>query len=200
MARFKARRGSRYNELIAAYFTPREARELSVLPKKTPALQQMMDDRLTRRSRFEKIASRKIANGQWSRRDVPGKWIKNLTRMYSKRGWRVQHGAVGNQPKMPKGSPNVWAAYRGYEKAVGGPGTKNYVSPWELRQVKSGKTLLDKGLLYVQKQERKGGTTSGVSKATIQQWIDGLDKSISKARGKRKQDLIAQRDRLRRQL
>ncbi len=197
---FKARRAKRYGELLSSWFTPKEARELSVLPKKTPALQQMIDDRLLRRARFEKIAARKIERGQWSRRDVPGKWIKNLTRMYSKRGWRVQHGAVGNQPKMPKGSPNVWAAYRGAEKQVGGPDTKGYVSPWQLRNIRKGKTLLDKGLLYVQKQERKGGTAQGLPKTMTQQWIADLDKAIAKSRGKHRQDLIAQRERLRRNL
>jgi hypothetical protein len=160
----------------------------------------MIADRLLRRARFEKIVARKLERGLWSRDEVGSKWLKNLSRMYSKRGWRVQHGATGRQQKMPKHSPNPWAAYRDFERQVGGTSTKGYVSPWEIKQIKAGKTLLDKGLIYIQRQERKGGTTTGVPKEMIQQWIDEKNRAILKARGERRRELIEQRERLRRSL
>ena len=200
MALFKQIRQNRYMSLISAWFTPREARMLSVLPKKTPALKRMVEDRLSRRNRFEKIAAYKISYDQWRRQDVPDKWIKNLSRLYTKRGWRVKTGGVGKQPKMAKHSPNPWAAYRSYERLVGGTGTKNYVSPWELRNIKTGKTPLDKGLVFIQKQSLKGGTVSGVPKPMIEEWIRKKDVAIKKARGEHRKSLIEQRDRLRKSL
>jgi len=200
MARFKSQRMARYNALIAEHFTPLESRELSKLPKSTPALKQIREDRVVRWEKFERFATNKIDRGYWRPQDVKSKWITNLARLYYKRDWRVKHGAVGNQPKMLKGSPNPWAMYRDYTRITGGPDAKGYVSPWELKQIKSGKTALDKGLIFIQRKALSGGSVTGVPKPMIQKWIDEKNLAIVKARGQHRRDLITQRDRLKKEL
>lgn len=195
------RRKALYDRLILEHFTPLEARELSVLPKSTPALNKMRRDRLERRARFEKEAAWRIASGKWKREDIPRKWLANLTRWYTKERLRVQFGPEGKQPKMVRGMPNPWAAYRQAEKDVGGPGTKGYVSPWEVKQLREGRTFLEKGLIFVQRAERKKvSKNSGVSQVQVREWIAQKDEAISKARGKRKEQLIIERNRLERML
>ena len=194
---------ARYRELRLEHFTPREARMLSTLPKSTPALKSLRDDRVARRSRFEKVAATKIAKGKWRRGDVEKKWLQNLSRMYTKNKWRVQEGPKGKQDNLGgKGSINPWAMYRSYEKRVGGPGTKSYVSPWEVRQISSGNTRLEKGLIFVQQVERRakkeGG--GGLSQGQVKQWIAEKDLAIKAATGKRKEQLILEKNRLERLL
>jgi len=189
MARqYSKTRERRYEYLTTRGFTPLEARELSVLEKQTPALKLLIAEREQRRTRFEKIASRKIALRVWRRRDIPAKWTNNLSRMYTKRGWRVREGPVGNQPDMPRGSPNPWAMYRSAEK-VAPP--KRGVSPWQLRKV-FGKTRLERGLIFIQQAEKRGG----VSLDQVRQWISEKDTAIKRARGGRRKQLIVERDRL----
>jgi len=182
----------RYEYLSSAHFTPLEAREFSTLPKATPALKLIMEGRATRRARFEKVAASKIARGVWRREDVPRKWVDNLARMYNRRNWRVQEGPRGAQQPMLKGSPNPWAMYRAAEKVA--PPKKD-ISPWQLRRV-FGKTRLEKGLVFVQRAERQGGT----NEAQIKQWVKEKDESILKAQGQRKEQLIIERNRLERLL
>jgi len=196
MARFKVRRQARYGILLSERFTPLEARELSKLPANTPALKLLRADRRARWERFEKIAARKLDRGQWRERDLHAKWLGNLARLYYKRRWRVQSGPEGRQPKMPKGAPNPWAMYRDYERLAPG---KDYVSPWEVKQVKGGKTLLQKGLLFVQRTEKKA-REGGISKPMIQSWIDQKAQAIKDARGKRRTQLVIERRRLERLL
>jgi hypothetical protein len=175
---------SRYHEryvyLRAHNFLPLEARELARLPKATPALRSLIEDRDVRRARFERLAATKIAYGKWRRADVEHKWRINLSRLYHNKNWRVKEGARGNQQRMPKYSPNPWAMYRGYIKQVG---DKNYVSPWELKQLRKGKTLLDKGLIFVQSSERTASAGGAVNKGMIRQWMDEKNIAIKKARG-----------------
>ena len=191
------RQQKRYDLLIDDHFTPMEARRLSVLAKNTPALRLLRNDRVARWNRFMKIAVRKQVRNQWQSQDIPSKWIKNLSRLYHKRRWRVQYGGSGAQQDMKKGSPNPWAMYRDYERRVGGPQTKGYVSPWELRLVKSGKTMLDKGLILIKKGKRTG---QPVPHGQIRDWIESLDARIKGSRGSRRVQLMAQRDNLRRSL
>ena len=191
------KRQARYELLRAHAFTRRESRELSVLPKSNPALRLLIVERDARRSRFEKIAAYKIHTGAWKRQDIVEKWTNNLLRMYTKRGWRVKHGAVGAQPAMPKGTPNPWAMYRAAEQRTGGPKGKPYVSPWQLRAIRKGKTALQKGLVFIQKQEKKAG---GTSKQMLRNWIADKDEAIGRASGKRRQQLIIERNRLERLL
>jgi len=182
----------RYEYLTTRGFTPLEARELSVLEKQTPALKLVIAEREQRRARFEKIASRKIALRVWRRRDIPAKWANNLSRLYTQRGWRVREGPVGNQPIMAKFSPNPWAMYRSAEK-VAPP--KMGVSPWQLRKV-FGKTKLERGLIFIQQAERRGGA----SLDQVRRWIGEKNAAIKRARGQHRSQLIVERDRLERLL
>jgi hypothetical protein len=186
-----------YRTLRLEHFTPLEARHLSILSRNTPALKLLREERQARWIRFEKIAARKIALGKWGRGQIANKWIKNLSRMYSKYNFRVKEGPKGNQTKMAKGSPNVWALYRYYERRVGGADTKRYVSPWQLRTIKSGKNLLDKGLLFVQKAKREGRPPPVTQ---MKQWIDQLSENIRTATGERRIQLLRQKNNLERRL
>lgn len=185
-------RNRRYEYLTTRGFTSLEARELSVLEKRTPALKLAIAEREQRRARFERIASRKLGLGVWRRRDIPAKWMNNLSRMYTQRGWRVQEGARGDQQSMPRGSPNPWAMYRSFEKIA--PKSRD-VSPWQLRKV-FGKTRLERGLIFIQRAERRGGA----SLSQVGQWIREKDVAIKKARGQRRRQLRVERDRLERLL
>jgi len=179
----------RYQYLLSRWFTPLEARELSMLPRATPALRMLINERLDRRDRFERDASRRIARGQWRSADIPQKWINNLTAMYRKQGWCVLEGPRGQQQAMPKGSPNPWAMYRAIEKIAP---AKGYVSPWQLRQIRKGSTRLEQGLVFVQQAEKRGGA----SLDQVAQWIREKNRAIKKARGDRKGQLTIERDRL----
>jgi len=171
-----------------------------VLPRSTPALKTILAEREARWSRFERIAAYKISVGKWHRRQLGEKWLNNLSRMYTRNRWRVQYGPVGNQPDLTKGSPNPWAMYRDAERRTGGPGGKGYVSPWEVRQLAQGKTRLEKGLLFVQQVERKARRRGGLNQDRVRQWIVEKDEAINAARGKRKEQLIIERNRLERLL
>lgn len=188
-------------ELRSRHFAPKEARELSVLPKSTPALRAMIVDRISRRERFEKLAASKIASGKWKRSQVSGKWVKNLSRLYSKYRLRVKFGPKGKQDNLGGvGAINPWALYRHYVRSTGGQGGQGHVSPWELRQVKRGKTRLEKGLVFVQRAERQAWSGKGVSQATVRDWIAQKDEAIRQATGRRKAQLMIERNRLERML
>ena len=191
------RRKTLYTTIRLEHFTPLEARELSKLPKNTPALKLVRRERIERRARFEKIAAHKIETGAWKRGQVAKKWQNNLSRMYKKRGWRVKEGAQGKQQPMPKGSPNPWALYRDAERRRGGPGGKKYTSPWEIRQIAQGHGSLDKGLIFIQRTERqaRAGTANP---AMIREWIAQKDAAISRASTADKVRLITERNRLER--
>jgi len=193
MARFRQQRRNRYALLRSEHFTPLEARELSKLPRNTPALKQMRDDRVARRERFDRIAARKLEQGRWRKSDVAGKWLKNLSRLYSKRGWRVKRGATGDQQKMPKRGANPWAAYRDYIKDTP---DKGYTSPWQLRKVRMLRTL-DQVKVLDQQRERRG-VVSPLSRDTLVNWIDQLGQSIKQATGSRRAQLVEQKERLER--
>lgn len=188
-------RQRRYNELREHHFTPGESRALSQLPRNNPARTDMIQDRDQRWERFIRIAHNKVSRGQWRERDIPSKWLKNLSRLYSKKRYRVQYGSTGDQPPMPKGSPNPWAMYRDYERRHGGPDGKPYISPWQLKQIRAGKTELQKGLIFIQKTEKRFGE-GAISKARVQSWIADKEQAIKKARGKRRATLIIERNRL----
>lgn len=188
---------NRYTVLKLSHFTPLEARLLSKLPKNTPALKLLIEERQARWAGFEKIAACKIASGKWRRGQIGAKWLRNLSRTYSKHRWRVQEDPKGRQQPMAKGSPNPWAMYRDYERRVGGPGTKRHISPWELRKIGSSKPLLNKGLLYIQKAHREGRTPAA---SQIKYWRDQLNQNVKAATGARREQLIKQRNNLKRSL
>jgi len=193
MAKRESLRRIRYGILIEDKFTPLEARELSILPRNTPALKAMRSDRVERWERFAKIAKRKLASGSWKTGDIQGKWTKNLSRMYSKHKLRVQFGPTGKQPVMAKGMPNVWALYRYYVKYTP---DKQYKSPWELTRTIGPPPTLNRGVLFGQKLQmmQKAGHT--VSSGQIRNWMTQLDTSIRRTKGERRQQLIRQRDNL----
>jgi hypothetical protein len=190
----------KYTSLRDSGFTPLEARELSVLPKSTPALKAMIEDRIAKRARFEKLAATKVAHGKWRRSQVGAKWLKSLSRMYSRNNWRVQHGPTGKQQSMPKHGINPWASYRAYEKQQGGTKSKNYVSPWQIHQLASGKTRLEKGLVFVRQVERKAKRDGSVSQSQVRSWIAQKEQAINESSGKRKAQLIIEKNRLERLL
>ena len=194
MAKPKRQRQARVSLLLSEHWSPLEARELSRLPRNTPALKAMRKDRIARWERFVKIVNRKIETGKWEQADVQGKWVANLARMYRKNNLRVQYGPTGKQQRMVKGAPNVWALYRRYVKITP---DKRYRSPWELRpEKKGGPPLLNRVVLYTQRArrvEQKGGT---VSSGQIQSWIAQLNTGIRRSRGARRRQLIQQRDNL----
>lgn len=190
-------RQRRLVELRNSHFTPLESRQLSILPKSTPALKLLKEDRQARWARFEKIAAYKIASGKWRRGQIGAKWLKNISRMYTKHGWRVKEGPRGKQQPMAKGSPNAFAMYRDYERRVGGPGTNRHVSPGELGKTKSGKALLNRGLLYVQKARSEGRPPLA---SHAKYWIDQLNEKINTTTGSQREQLIKQKNNLERSL
>ena len=191
MARYRERRQNRYDHLRGIFQTF-EAEQLSKLPNLTPALRACVRSREAYRARFEKIASRKLASGDWQWGEVKDKWITSLKRLYKRKGWLVKFGAVGNQPRMRRGSPNAWAMYREFEDKTGGHRRQGgLVSPWELKQVKKGKTPLDRGQIFIQKSQR-----GKVNKGAIMNWLSHLDANIRQAKGARRTQLIQQRMRL----
>lgn len=98
---------------------------------------------------------------------------------------------------MPKGTFNPWAMYRDYERVTP---SKGYVSPWEVRQIRHGRTLLDKGLIFIQRRVKGGGTVSGVPQHMVEEWIRQKEVAIGRARGAHRRELIEQRERLRESL
>ena len=190
--RFGKQRQRRYDLLRAEHFTPLEARELSKLPRNTPALRALRADRRDRRARFEKIAERKLQRGEWSRQDIPRKWLRNLERMYSRNHWRVQYGPTGKQQPMPRHSPNPWAMYRVYDHFLPG---KGYKSPWEKRQVRRGRTRLERGQVFISRARRGNGR-----RTQVESWLAQLERSIATARGRRRDRLLQQKARLERML
>ena len=194
MAKLKRQRAARVSLLLSEHWSPLEARELSRLPRNTPALKTMRKDRIARWERFAKIVNRKIEQGKWAPADVQGKWIANLARMYRKNNLRVQYGPTGKQQRMVKGAPNVWALYRKYVKITP---DKRYRSPWELRpEKKGGPPPLNRATLYVQRAQRQQQTGIPVSSGQLQNWIAQLNTGIRKSRGVRRRQLIQQRDNL----
>jgi len=196
------RKHERYTVLRLEHFTPHEARALSILRSNTPALKLVRQERLERWAHFEHYAAGKVSRGKWRRQDVPHKWLDNLSRMYTKKRWRVREGPVGDQTDMPKGSPNPWAMYRDAERRMGGPDSKNYISPWEIRQLTHGKTDLQRGLVFVQQVERKAKEKerTGLDRTLVAQWIAEKEDAIRDARGKRRDQLIIEKNRLERLL
>ena len=193
----RPRKRDKYIQLRNEKFTPFEARQLSKLTLNIPALKLAREERQARWGRFEKIAAKKIDSGRWSRGQLATKWLKNLSRMYTKHGWRVKEGPKGKQTQMPKGSPNVWALYRDAERRIGGPGSKGQESPWEVKRVNQTRMVLDRGLIQMQKAKREGKSPT---RDEILQWIKELNEKIRTANGDRKRQLILQRSNLERRL
>lgn len=191
MAKYKAQRQSRYQILRDSWFQDFEASEFSVLPRRTPALFAMIADRVARRSRFEKIARRKLSLGLWRPNMVEDKWKLNIRRMYRGRRWIVRRGPEGKQKGPTKGYPSPWAAYRRYEKNVP---DKGYISPWEIKQISKGKTAFDRGTLFVQKAQRMGAGEG--RQAMLKEWVRQLNASIGMSRGVVRERFVAQRKRL----
>jgi len=138
--KYKPLRQARYERLITGHFSELEAREFSVLPRDNPALKKMYSDRQRRRAKFEHLASVKIRNGKWSRDMVASKWLANLSRFYSKMGYRVKQGPTGAQRWMPKRGVNPWSWYRDALKEA--PNKPPYESPWKSHRRSSGKASI----------------------------------------------------------
>ncbi len=198
------KRRERHTTLRLERFTPREAKMLSAIPANTPALKLCREERLARWNRFEHIAATKIANGKWRRGEIKEKWLNNLSRLYTKMGWRVKGEYQHGQQIMPRGSPNPFAMYRFYEKMTGGHDAQGqeYIAQWQARQIKHGKNRLEKGLIFVQREEKKAKATPSkkANDTQIRSWIAEKDLAINSASGKRKQSLIIERNRLERML
>jgi len=185
---------ARYEWLLSQGLTPLEAREFaSSLTRETPALRAFIADRVEFKRKFDADLLRRMEAGTLtitSNADVEARWRTAISKLYTRRGWRVQQGAVGDQPSFPRGSMNPWAGYRFYEKS--NPDPRN-VSPWQLRK-HFGKTRLERGLLFIQKAEKRGGATY----TQISLWIAQKTNAIAKARGTRKAQLQIELGRLER--
>lgn len=178
------RYSNRRDFLRGAGLLPLEARLLARIPSITPALRAVVKARSERYDRFTKIAARKVESGQWKVSMLQSKWVANITRMYQRNHWRVQGKYLWGtkQPKMKKGSPNPYAMYRAYENVVP---DKGYRSPWEVRQLRSGKGKLAKGLIFIQRKEREGK----VSSSLLRGWIANKKQAIEQARPSRRPQL-----------
>lgn len=198
------KRRERHTTLRLERFTPREAKMLSEIPANTPALKLCREARIVRWNKFEKLAATKIANGKWRRGEIKQKWINNLSRLYTRMGWRVKGEYQKGQQIMPRGSPNPFAMYRYFEKLTGGHDAQGqeYIAQWQARQVKHGKNRLEKGLIFVQREEKKAkaAPSKKASDAQIRSWIEQKNTAIASATGKRKQQLVIERNRLERML
>jgi hypothetical protein len=184
-------RQKRYQFLRLCHFLPLEARELSTLRRNTPTLKLIIKERRCRWERFKKIAARKTAYGRWKEGQLMVKWFKNLSRMYTKKGWRVKEGPKGRQQPMVKGSPNPWALFRDADRRIGDGGSKRYVSPWHPKRINPNRTTLDKVILLVQKASREGHPPSV---GQLKQLIDDLSEQIKNATGLRQRQLVQQRN------
>lgn len=187
MARFKVRKEAHRKELLLHNFLPFEARELSVLTRRTPALVSMVAARDLRRARFERIAARKFAEGKWRRNQLRTKWIANIKRFYRRNGLLVQSGAVGRQPRMRKGDPNPWALYRATIKESGRDYDRHGYPTG--RRKRRGVQILNRGALLQARAARTGKT---VSTAYVQQSMSELMRSIVFSRGSKRQQFIKQ--------
>jgi len=134
MAYLKTRRWRRYQLLKADGFLPFECRVLSKLPKATPALKAMRQDRRATRGRFDRKAVR-LGYSDWK---YEGEYRKLLKRKYKRNGWNVKRGPKGRQKGPAKGRPSAWKMYRDFEKRYPG---KDYESPWEKRKPKIRKRI-----------------------------------------------------------
>lgn len=194
MARYRPNRKIRYGELRAAGFQFFEASRLSELQGTSRGLLNMIADRRERRADFEKLAANKIEKGEWRRRDVAAKWIKNLRALYTKMGWMIHEKGHRNEP-----SP--WAMYRFYERHAGGPEKKGYTSPWELRVMPHSMPRLQRGIILAQRLERQAARGRPVSESQIRYWINQKNVAIAEVKtGKRREELVIERNRLERLL
>lgn len=175
--------------LLSASFLAWEAHHLAALRPNDPAFRAMVFARRLLRAKFERLAATKIASGAWQRGDVPARWLARLGRLYTRQGWRVVVGPVGEQPGFTKGAPNPFAMYRHYVKLAP---SKKHVSPWETRakQYKTRAKLVH-ALVKVQllaRQFKEGK----VDRATVSRWVSQKKAAIAGARGKRREELTIQ--------
>jgi len=177
------KRAKRKALLLAEGFLPSESQQLSKLPKSTPALRLLRKERQALRERF----SRKADRMDWSKTRTNKEYRKRIKNLYDRRGWLVQEGPKGKQRGPRKDKPSLWTMYREYERRRPG---KPYVSPWEKKQIKKGKTKLDRGQIFIKKAER------AQSSVELENWVAQLDMSIEAATGERKKQLEKQRERL----
>lgn len=82
--------------------------------------------------------------------------------------------------------------HRAYKQRASDPDCKRYVSPWEVRRIRSGQTL-NREVLRAQIAERRG--FAPVNDQALR-WIDQLTESIRGANGERREQLIQQRNNL----
>jgi hypothetical protein len=164
-----------------------EANALSQIPLNNTTIKAIVRDRVERYNRFTVVASRKMSEGKWRPGDFWKKWLENLSRLYTKEGWRVQGKYQKNQVRRPVGSLNPWAMFRNYEKSYP---DKRHVSPWEVKAVKNSNKGFDRGQIFVQR------AAMGSSAGRIRGWIEQLNQTILSAPGGERARMIIQRRRL----
>ncbi len=190
MARFKQHRQAGYDELMSRGFVHVEAMEFSKLLRRNPTIRWMMKSREKQLKSFDNRFARKVYSGVWSADERYQRFKDYLFGWYKRHGFLSQGKAKGKQPRLRKNAPNPWVWYRAVEPHVP---DKRYRSPWEVTQVKRGKTKFDRGQIFIQKAEK------GAQKSAIQGWIDQLTKSIRLYPAQRAQ-FVKQRASLRRML
>ena len=182
------RRQGRYTYLRSAGFLTWEAQELSKLLAITPALRLAARERATRYDAFRKVAERRVAARIWRRADVDLYWRTEIIDLYHRNDWFVlgEYLYGTNQPRVAAGTLNPWALYRKAEKIAPG---KRHISPWELKPP-TGTTRLQKGLVFIQRQERAARTSgAAIQRHMLVGWINAKKRAIESARGLRKAEL-----------
>ena len=87
----------------------------------------------------------------------------------------------------------VYSHKRGaYKQSASDPDANRYVSPWNVRRVRSGQTL-NREVLLAQIAEHRGLAPAN---DLVHRWIEQLSESINGATGERRQQLIQQQDNL----
>jgi hypothetical protein len=149
-----------------------EADELSKLPRKNRALREMSAYRDKQQASFFVRNAKKVGEGRWRSSDTAKHWKAYLWGWYRRNGLCVKLGAVGKQQKIPVGFPNVWEWYRRQLRIT--PDSKAFVSPWQQKQIKSGKTPLDRGQIFIQSGKASSPYTGS--------WLLALSKKIAHAK------------------
>lgn len=178
MARYRQRRQKRYRDLIDNHFLPAEAREFSALPSQSPQLRLMVRERLDQWDRFVQRFDRYVDRGSWIPRSKSKRWKQYLTSWYRRNGFMTTGTKPVGKLRRVKHLPSPWAWYRSRERLSPG---KNYVSPWEIQQLRRGKTPFDRGQIFVQKTKTKIKEDGGIGLNTLRSWIDQLEQSINRA-------------------
>ena len=163
------RRGRKYWELRRLHFVPKEARELSKLSKKYPALQQMIAIRTAQWASFVHEAN---AHGWLSQYRRSVEWKNKILKFYGEERYRkVRSREVGAVVAISK----TWMV----EKDIHGRSIAPTISPWDwYDHTFSG--LPDQLKWDTPRSHRVSQPDVKVDKIMYRRWIEDLKKSITR--------------------